>query len=153
MCQNKCTIRLVHCYRWRSPLGALNVKNPLPDGNSSMGSVPSVCDDIRSWPHPCSCALHFPAHINAWTVWKWAYGFKNLLAFHSALQGDKRQPCLQSSWQRWNVRMAGNVLTAAAEIHRVGLLEHQRSFAGLPSREKQSKTQKFGDSEHVIGLP
>lgn len=27
MCQHKSTIRLVCCYRWRSPLGALNVKN------------------------------------------------------------------------------------------------------------------------------
>lgn len=27
MCQHKSTIRLVRCYRWRSPLGALNVKN------------------------------------------------------------------------------------------------------------------------------
>lgn len=27
MCQHKSTIRLVRCYRWRSPLGALHVKN------------------------------------------------------------------------------------------------------------------------------
>lgn len=27
MCQHKSTIRLVRCYRWRSPLRALNVKN------------------------------------------------------------------------------------------------------------------------------
>lgn len=46
--------------------------------------------------------------------------------------------------------MAGNILTAAAETQRVGLLEHQHSFAGFPSHENQSKTQKKRVSERVI---